>query len=65
MSAILGCIFSHSRSIYLKNFPGEHAPGPLGRLRLRRAQKNAFGILFSPPNRKNAARSITDADQTS
>ena len=25
---MLGCIFSHSGSIYFKNFPGEHAPGP-------------------------------------
>ena len=49
VSAILGCIFSHSRSIYFKNFPGEHAPDPPPRSVAPAARaKNASGILFSP-----------------
>ena len=59
MSAVLGCIFSYYRSIYLKNFPGAHAPGPSRTLAPAARAKNAFGILFSPPNRENAARALT------
>ena len=58
MSAILGCIVSHSRSIYFKNFPGEHAPDPPRTLAPAARAKTAFGNLFSTPNRKNAARSL-------
>ena len=53
MSAILGCIFSHSRSIYCKNFPN-----PPRTLAPAARAKNAFGVLFSPPNRKSAAPSL-------
>ena len=58
MSAILGCIFSYYRGIYFKDFPGAHAPGPPRTLAPAARAKNAFGILFSPPNRKNAPRSL-------
>ena len=56
MFAILGCIFSHSRStVLLQNFQGEHAPGPppphppLGRLRLQRALKMPSAFHLAPP----------------
>ena len=50
MSAILGCIFSHSRSIYFKNFSGGACPRtPLGRLRLRRALKMPSAFYLAPP----------------
>ena len=61
VSAILGCIFSQSRSIYFKNFPGEHAPGPPYRTLAPAARaKNALGILYSSSNSKNAARSLVE-----
>ena len=53
MSAILGCIFSHSRSIYFKKFSGGPCPRtPLGRLRLRRALQMPSPFYLDPQSQK-------------
>ena len=49
VSVILECIFSHSRSM---------PPDPPRTLAPAARAKHTFDILFSSPNRKNAARSL-------
>lgn len=42
----------------LKNFRESMPPDPIRTLAPAARAKNTLGILFSPPNRKNAARSL-------
>ena len=66
MSAILGYIFSHSRSIYFKNFPGEHVPGtPLGRSRLQCALKMPWAFYLALPIAKMLCGACTSKHKSS
>ena len=54
----MGCILAILEASILKIFRGSMPPDPPRTLPPAALAKNAFGILFSPPNRKNAARSL-------